>query len=428
MSHFSLVRAVGNPAVCLLCALLGVHLGAEAAALPTPGCAYSAFQVYWNIVDNANGTDAPQKGPQLDNSTLASQWLFTRGDQTITRGNEGGLWPYCSTDPTGNPVSVLGGIPQLGNLSGHLALLRSDIASGREGMDANFTGNAVIDFEMWRPVFSGQWNDPCYANLSIALVRQQHPDWTNESQIYAQAELDFETAGMSWFVESLTVGKALVPGAAWGFYGYPANLFQPCVNAGQDPQCGYHHPTAGPAQRAINDEKYAPLWAASTGLFSSVYLNSWTRDPSGAWASRNRDYVAGTVEEMARVARNRAAVRPFAWNYYMDGVGGADGDLLQFDLDMLLSWPLYAGADGLVFWGAPYYAGHNFPSPSAGLADFYAFLHSTLGPTVQDVVLANCACSAANCSSAGACIGPGTCRCLPGYSGDTCNVTAQGTS
>lgn len=397
------------------------------AAPPTPGCINSTFQVFWNIVDNANGSAKAGTGPQLDNSTLASEYLFTRGDQTLTRGNAGNFWPSCSTDAAGNPRPVNGGIPQLGNLTGHLQELTAFISGSGNGstwgMDANFSGNAVFDFEMWRPVFVGQWNDPCYENLSIALVRSEHPDWTNETQIFAQAELEFETAGMAWFVESLNVGKALVPHAAWGFYGYPANLFQPCVNAGADPQCGYHHPVAGPAQRAINDVKYAPLWAASTGLFTSIYLNSWTAHPS--WASRNQDYVAGTVEEMRRVASSRTKVRPFAWNYYMDGEGAADGDLQPWDLQMLLTWPKYAGADDMVFWGAPFYGGHNFNSSVASLADFYGYLNSTLGPAVQASVLDNCACSAANCSSHGVCIGGGACRCMDGFSGDICNITSQ---
>ena len=78
---------------------------------------------------------------------------------------------------------------------------------------------------------ASQWNDPCYQNLSITLVQAEHPDWTNATQIFAQAELEFETAAMAWFVESLNVGKALVPQAAWGFYGYPVSAGERRVRA-----------------------------------------------------------------------------------------------------------------------------------------------------------------------------------------------------
>ena len=213
-----------HPILALVFALLFPAAICAYVAPPTPGCTNSSFQIFWNIVDNANGTARSGTGPQLDNSSLAEQFLFTRGDQTFTRGNAGNFWPWCSTGADGAPRAVNGGIPQLGNLTGHLAELAAYIAgngSDSWGMDPTFSGNAVFDFEMWRPVFQNQWNDPCYQNLSVTLVQSEHPDWTNETQMFEQAELEFESSAMAWFVESLNVGKALVPNAAWGFYGYP---------------------------------------------------------------------------------------------------------------------------------------------------------------------------------------------------------------
>ena len=50
-------------------------------------------------------------------------------------------------------------------------------------------------------------------------------------------------------------------------------------------------------------------------------------------------------------------MRPFAWNYYMGINGDATGDLNSWDLAIMTTWPKYAGAEGVVWWGAPWYAG-----------------------------------------------------------------------
>ena len=102
--------------------------------------------------------------------------------------------------------------------------------------------------------------------------------------------------------------------------------------------------------------------------------------------------------------------------------GDAEGDLTPADLQMMLTWPKYAGADGLIWWGAPYYAGGYYNNSAAeGLADFYAYLNTTFGPAVEAAVENDCACAVANCSSRGVCIGPGACRCMAGYGGTSCS-------
>lgn len=402
-------------------------------APPTPGCPNSAFQMFWNIVFLANATC---QGPcqYLDNSPLAQEYLFTAGNQTFTQGG-GGLFPYCSSsfNRTTNQTqysNVNGGIPQWGNLSAHLEKLEKDIVEKSLFGPLNATGNCVFDFEMWRPVFVGQWNDDCYQEESIIKVKTEHPDWTNATQIFEQAQLEFETAAVAYFVESLELGKKLIPGAHWGFYGFPANLNGPCDNTGDNPECGYHNPNFGPLQRAINDEKMGTIWAASTGIFPSLYLwpgEANVSDPSHF--SRNQDYVLGVTQESVRLRDkfapnvSAAKVRPFAWNDYMSSTGDTYGDLKPWDLQMTLEAPRLAGADDLVWWGAPWFSGKIYNNSHAeSLADFYAFLNTTFGPAVRSAVMDNCACSAANCSGHGACIGNGTCRCLPGFTGPSCRA------
>jgi len=142
-------------------------------------------------------------------------------------------------------------------------------------------------------------------------------------------------------------------------------------------------------------------------------------------ASHQRDFTVGNIEEAVRMrdlfSANGTVVRPFAWNAYMQVNGDAAWDLETWDLEMMTTWSKYAGADGLIWWGAPYFAGSYYNnSAAAGLADFYTYLNSTFGPGVKASVEADCACSIANCSSNGLCMGPGACRCAAGFSGSAC--------
>ncbi len=254
--------------------------GAAAPPPPSPGCPSvppaALFQQFWNIVDQAT---ANRSGPVLDNSSLADAYLFTAGNQTRTGAVGGDYMPTCRSffNKTANETQIQsfnGGIPQLANLTQLFDAVRDEIAGNftspnchptpeapcREsgwGLQPDFEGNAVFDFEAWRPVFAGQWNDECMTNLSVAKVMQENPSWTNRTQIYAQAELEFEDAAMGIFVGMIDIGKTIAPRGKWGFYGYPANLFYYCINQGDDPQCGYHNDyLGGSTQKWFNDNKY----------------------------------------------------------------------------------------------------------------------------------------------------------------------------
>ena len=275
-------------------------------------------------------------------------------------------------------------------------------------------------------------------NLSIAKVAQEHPDWTNATQIFLQAELEFETAAMDIFVGMIDIGKAIAPRAKWGFYGYPETFFNyDCRLRGDDPQCNWHNapPTTvidnrpdGTSryeyQALLHDTRYRRLWAAVTGLYPSCYLIDWSN--TVGYASINRDITAGNVAESVRIRdlyAPNATVLPFLWNYYMAPNGDAHGDLRVDDLQMLTTVTKSAGADGVIWWGAPYFAGTYYNNSGAeGLADFYAYLNTTFGPGVKASVEADCACSVANCSSRGLCMGPGACRCAAGFAGPACEA------
>ena len=117
------------------------------------------------------------------------------------------------------------------------------------------------------------------------MVRSQHPGWAPK-KIMAEAKKGWEAAALEWMVQTLETCKRKRPRAKWGYFGYPDGhqiaLWQTpifdgdtptstthihaCVNGSGGPQCAYDDPQEGHRMQAEND-KLAPLFAASTGLF-----------------------------------------------------------------------------------------------------------------------------------------------------------------
>ena len=79
-----------------------------------------------------------------------------------------GKWPCFDK----NGTTINGGLPQLGNLTEHLNQVRKDIAI--QLPDPNFSGYAVIDWEVWVPSFEILSMYPgyqIYYNRSLALAK-----------------------------------------------------------------------------------------------------------------------------------------------------------------------------------------------------------------------------------------------------------------
>ena len=77
---------------------------------------------------------------------------------------------------TGPHTPVNGGLPQLMNMTKHLAQWRLDIA--RQFPSPDFDGVVSLDWEMWFPLWEVNAADPrlaIYANKSRELVRQERP-------------------------------------------------------------------------------------------------------------------------------------------------------------------------------------------------------------------------------------------------------------
>ena len=407
-------------------------LCAAAAALSPAATSCASFKVYWGLTGPSTQDPA---SPPLDNSTAGLPYLFEPTGQYLLRRNPGAaLLPYCVTQADGSITTFNGGVPQNATAP-PAAYLRALQAELMRDLPANWTGVGAFALP-FQPDLSFPGNDPCVEALSSALVRAAHPGW-NASQVLAEAAAQFNNASFDFYNAALQAGRAASNSRAkWGFLGFPLSLSAPCVSGGLDPQCGYHHPTVGAAQKALNSGNLlSHLVDFSGALFPTIELT--LGQGQGEWASRNKDAIYGALEQ-ARHGNNFVGwtVLPVLSARYADA---PTAELTGEDLNMVLAAVVQAGGNGLVLAGDPY---ADAPAKAGG---FSAYLASTLGPAVRAAVTATCACAVESCSDGGVCVGmvagpactppvacvsdkgaprAPACACSPHLGGAACNETA----
>ncbi|TKS77296.1 Hyaluronidase-3 [Collichthys lucidus] len=185
--------------------------------------------------------------------------LFQGQKMTIFYRDHLGQYPYISRD--GRRVN--GGIPQLGDLSAHLALALSQMSAL---LQPNFSGLAVIDWEEWRPLWERNFGDKMeYRRLSKKLVRQERPD-LSEMSIKSLARQRFEESTRKFMEETLRLMVRERPKGLWGFYGFPACFNKPKRQTDKRYTGRCHRGT----KRRNN--RLSWLWSQSTALYPSIYL------------------------------------------------------------------------------------------------------------------------------------------------------------
>ena len=203
---------------------------------------------------------------------------------TIFYENRLGLYPRV--DPVKHKIYI-GGIPQNGNLTEHLALARSQIHQ-RIYQDSS-PGLAVIDWESWRPLWDRNWGSKrIYQKLSITHAMELAPFLSTE-QIAKVAKKQFEHAGQHFMERTISLGIGERPSRRWGFY-----LFPDCYNYGWK-KSNYTGECSAKTQRQNNQMLW--LWERSTALFPSIYLHLTLRNSPNAPL-----YVRNRVHEAMRVA------------------------------------------------------------------------------------------------------------------------------
>ena len=436
-------------------AMLAMPLASSKRSPPTRpwGAPFSVFQDL--------GPNEPTKMPEL---------IFTRlgpsfGIKNMAGGSRWGLqtngmgvpWPQLS-------ATGVGELPQTANLTEALAQMAAWI---NMTVPPDFDGIACIDQEtftnIWelhcppQTVSNGGWDSNYggqYCEASRALVRQRHPDW-QPATIEAVAKVEYESAATAWLVAVLELSKSMRPAAKWGYWMFPVAPFNHgadnrdyntsnCHVVESEWRCVYDDPVLGERLRSYTDRQL-PIWAASTGIFPSLYLEPFCATNASSvtvadCASRNAAFIKGVVSEAKRAAilgaRSRgpdaapAPVIPFVWQYYLGAPPGSNTSthISVAELESSFRLPYELGADGVVLWfdaesdhpDARFPPQGNYP----GNTTEYYIQHT--GPLVRHLLAEAGQCSQKNCSNHGRCCmscGMGqTCECYPGWRGKTCAV------
>lgn len=414
--------SVTTRAAAVVTAAVAVALACHATSAVVAGgrtvpYAQTPFSIVWNVP--AQGCERSGRAdfalPSWDIVENTPNDTFMGGNMTLFYTF--GSWPALNPNDT---VRNNGGIPQLGNLTLHLDLVRADVAAAIA--DPDFSGLAVIDMEAWRPLYSLNWDSLSgYQRASEALVKQQHPTWTNATQIKAEAETQFNTAAQTWFLQSLAAARSVRPKGIWGYY--------------QFPYCGVPGPdgvSCPPQTIAWNDELQW-LWNSVDAVFPEIYqnqasetlpLNNWTR------------VVGARVSEGLRVMTARPAplhrglVLPYGHFFTANEDKTGEETLPRAYLDVQIKTVASTGAAGVVLWGSS--------KESEGCDVLGTYVKTLLGPTAKAAVEDRNMCSATTCSGHGRCrdyappapdppptsAATASCVCMDGWTGPACNSSS----
>lgn len=284
-------------------------------------------------------------------------------------------------------MSVHGGVPQNGSLCAHLPMLKEAVERYIQTQEP--AGLAVIDWEEWRPVWVRNWQEKdVYRQSSRQLVASRHPDWPSD-RIVKQAQYEFEFAARQFMLNTLRYVKAVRPQHLWGFY-----LFPDCYNHDYVQNWDSYTGRCPDVEVARNDQ-LAWLWAESTALFPSVYL-----DETLASSKHSRNFVSFRVQEALRVAHTHHAnhalpVYVFTRPTYTRGLT----ELSQMDLISTIGESAALGSAGVIFWGDSVYA-----SSMENCQNLKKYLTQTLVPYIVNVSWATQYCSWTQCHGHGRCV------------------------
>jgi hypothetical protein len=198
----------------------------------------------WNLLYNDHYADGGQTTPLSGLPSVATQQVATGYIASSWAGNEGfglppaSIGPYCDkkAHPGCTPVFIFsnGGVPQ--NVSDDGPIMTAHLESLRTAADltlpVDWDGVIGFDWEGWEPVYD-QYLFTGYKNASMDMVRATHPSWTNESQIEAEAAIEFNAAARRFYEKTISFMREIRPKAQLGFYGTPSKQFGTWWNATQ---------------------------------------------------------------------------------------------------------------------------------------------------------------------------------------------------
>lgn len=375
-----------SPAIALALAL-AVAWAKELKPTAAPIFTGRPFVVAWDVPTQDCG---PRLKVPLDREESAFDVRASPNEgfvnQNITIFYRERLGPFPHFDAQGGPVH--GGVPQNDSvLRAHLAALPERLRHYIRQPEP--AGLAVIDWEDWRPVWVRNWQDKdVYRQRSRQLVASRHPDWPPE-RVAKQAQYEFEFGAREFMLRTLRAAKRFRPRHLWGFY-----LFPDCYNHDYAQNWATYTGRCPDVEVSRNDQ-LAWLWAESTALFPSVYL-----EEALASTPHVRNFVSFRVQEALRVARTHHAghalpVYVFTRPTYTRSLTG----LSQMDLISTIGESAALGAAGVVIWGDA-----GFTTSMETCQYLKSYLMQLLVPYVVNVSWAAHYCSRAQCHGHGRCV------------------------
>ena len=197
----------------------------------------------------------------------------------------------------------------------------------------------IFDWESWRALYSENDDGLSYSNYySTLLVKKAHPDWTNTTQINAEAERQYNAGSKLFFTETMKVAQKLRPKGKFGFYEYPM----------------------APLPELLW------LWQSVGVLAGSAYVRTANQTASIV----NSSLVAAAMVEAA--GGPRPDILTYVWLW--PGAKVASSEQLAASIVV----PAGLGADGILIWGSSSDAhtpGYSQTIDSA--------LQSTIGPLIK---------------------------------------------
>ncbi|KAJ6645442.1 Hyaluronidase Tab [Pseudolycoriella hygida] len=315
----------------------------------------SEFTSYWNIPSFA--CSQRFNFPVLN---VTVRYGITQNFEDKFRGNhismlyDPGLFPAILS----NGSLRNGGVPQQGDLKAHLEKFQLDV--DKYIPDGENTGLAIVDFELWRPVYRQNYGKfQPYKDLSVELIKKLNTSY-NEREVHEEASRAFTESAKMFMTETIKLGKQLRPKAKWGYYGLP-HCFNGKGNVTED------------CEQIIQDENDATQWLYENSdvIFPSIYMLE-TMDPNDRPLM-----VKGRIKEAIRLSSNvNQSVKPLVIAYHRYKFPDTLQYLNESDNMGAFKAAKEAGADGIVVWGA-----WKDLNTIEKCLEFYNYLEDNLGPS-----------------------------------------------
>lgn len=260
----------------------------------------------------------------------------------------------------------------------------------------DFSGVAIIDYEIWRCEWDRTPNVPSPLGPD-AEDRDFKDDWRDHvlmtyphfKSMSPSEQEDFlrdtyEQACADFYLATLRLCQEMRPKAKWGFYGYPSKIFKHQTDTPKN-VIGYGDHTHRASQ--IND-RLRWMWEAVDALFPSYYAPRYTLlagEPSqcpNQEASReeDREFLRSNVAEARRLSKGKPVYAVSWLRYHTPNKGCRFYEFLnEINLRNQFEVPYLAGADGVVLWG-------NLLNEADYLSE-QAYFDRMFIPTLADIML-----------------------------------------